>query len=234
MAVQSLTRSIQRRQVPLLVRLEATRRSLLEAQRHQRRESQSWSAIERLIQDIEVLEPLLIETGTVQSSPHAGPATGSISTGDACYRSERGENPELWKEQALQHFAKSVLTKGRIGKFDVAALNREVLADGITSRREAEILIELDREITSLHFSWSAFFISTLTEFVVWRCGCAGHVDDDDSKWLLLALGGDSATDRGMRTLVRISEESMADRAGSSRSDQGLSHHTAAVLEFAA
>lgn len=108
---------------------------------------------------------------------------------------------------SLEDFADRVLTKNRIGKYDVQILQRDILKDGVTSRDEADRLIALDRQVASVHFSWSAFFIAALSEFAVWRSGRAGYIDQDKSEWLLAALAGDGATDRARRTLVRIAQE---------------------------
>lgn len=107
---------------------------------------------------------------------------------------------------SLDEFSKRVLSKGRIGKYDVQSLQREILKDGITTRAEADLLIGLDREADSVHFSWSAFFISALTEFAVWQSGRPGYIDADKSEWLLTALAGEDATDRATRALVAIAQ----------------------------
>src|SRR3954447_25467510 len=52
---------------------------------------------------------------------------------------------------SLQNFADRVLAKGRIGKQDVQVLQRDLVADGIATRRDAEILIDLDRRAGSFH-----------------------------------------------------------------------------------
>ena len=108
---------------------------------------------------------------------------------------------------SLDEFAERMIEKGRIGKYDVQDLQREILPDGVMTRAEADILITLDRDAESVHFSWSAFFISALTEFAVWQSGRPGYIDADKSEWLLGALTGHGATDRARRALVAIAQE---------------------------
>ena len=90
------------------------------------------------------------------------------------------------------------------------ALRRHILIDGITSRAEAEFLIALDRKVASVHFSWSAFFIAGMTEFVVWQSGEVGFIDQDKSAWLRSTLAGECVTDRARPALVAIAREARA------------------------
>ena len=108
---------------------------------------------------------------------------------------------------SLQELAARIRAKGRIGKYDVLAMEREVLKDGLTSRAEAELLITLDRGVGSVHFSWPAFFAATLAEFAVWGSGPAGYIDADKAGWLLPLLTGEGATSRATRALVAIAQE---------------------------
>lgn len=108
---------------------------------------------------------------------------------------------------SLESFAERVRGKRRIGKYDVQALQREILKGGLASRSEADLLIALDREVESLHVSWPSFFIATLADFVVWGSGRPGYVDEDKSIWVRSALAGEGATNRATRALVAIAKE---------------------------
>jgi hypothetical protein len=107
----------------------------------------------------------------------------------------------------LEELAAQILEKGRIGKYDVQALRCDLLADGLRSRAEAELLIALDRSVGSVHFSWSAYFAAALADFVVWNSEPAGYVDADKAQWVLPLLTGEGATSRATRALVAIAQE---------------------------
>ena len=111
------------------------------------------------------------------------------------------------KDQLFEEFVSELREKGRIGKYDVQTLRDTFLKDGLASRTDADLLIALDREVDSVHFSWPAFFISSLTELAVWNSGEPGYIDADKSKWLLGALDADGATDRATRALAAIARE---------------------------
>ncbi len=108
---------------------------------------------------------------------------------------------------ALEDLAARILKKGRIGKYDVQAMQRAILKNGLASRAEADLLIALDRTVESVHFSWSPYFASVLAEFAVWGSGPAGYIDADKARWLLPALTGEGSTSRSSRALVAIAKE---------------------------
>jgi hypothetical protein len=95
-------------------------------------------------------------------------------------------------------------------------LQRDVLPDlpdGISSREEAELLIELDRDVSRADDAWSGFLIATLVDFVVWAERPTGIVDEDTACWLATALTGDSAAPptRTARLIAReVAEEAQA------------------------
>jgi hypothetical protein len=197
---------------PLIPRLDATRKALRESQRRLPRGSASWKAIAAVVRDIDALTSLaaggrtrsnLLNLNTDSDLP-IKPRTSGRRQG---VLNGWGKEAGLMSKTSLEEFAEGILEKGRIGKYDVQALQQEVLAEGVTSRAVADLLIALDRQVGSVHFSWSAFFISSLTEFAVWQSGRPGYIDEDKSKWLLPALAGEGATDRARRALVAIAQE---------------------------
>jgi hypothetical protein len=108
---------------------------------------------------------------------------------------------------SLQDFAAGVLARKRIGKRDVQHLQRDLLADGIMNRDEAEILIALDREAEGVHASWPGFFIAMLTDFAVWGSRPTGIVDADTAQWLAATLMRDNRSPRAARVLAEVLKE---------------------------
>jgi hypothetical protein len=111
------------------------------------------------------------------------------------------------KNMSLEDLASRITKKGRIGKYDVEAMQRDILKGGLGSRAEAELLIALDRTVASVHFSWPRYFANALADFVVWGSGPAGYVDADKAEWVLPLLAGEDATSRATRVLAAIAEE---------------------------
>lgn len=109
---------------------------------------------------------------------------------------------------ALREFKERVLAKGRIGKNDVRLLQRDLLADGIWSREDAESLIGLDRAVESVHPSWTGWLASAVVDFVVWGARPTGYVDGEAADWIVAAIAGDgAATHRGARIAREICRE---------------------------
>jgi hypothetical protein len=117
-------------------------------------------------------------------------------------------------QSSLQDFSVRVLAGGRIGKRDVQILQRDLLVDGVSSREEAEILIRLDREAGSVHASWSAWFIGTLTDFVVWGARPTGRIDDETGRWLAAALAEGGRAPRTTRLIAELEREAQEIDAG--------------------
>jgi hypothetical protein len=113
-------------------------------------------------------------------------------------------------EPALETEAARIREKKRIRKQDVQKLRRDVLPDGLATREEAEVLIALDREATIVHASWPAFFIATLTDFVVWGLRPTGYVDPDIARWLSATLLQGEVSPRAMRLIREVIREAQA------------------------
>jgi hypothetical protein len=111
---------------------------------------------------------------------------------------------------SLQAFAERLRTKGRIGKQDVALLQRVLLPDGIMSRHEAEFLVALDREIAGAHAAWSAYLIGSLVDYAVWGARPTGTIDRETGAWLAALLTGAGSSPLAGRILAEIVRE--ADR----------------------
>jgi hypothetical protein len=196
----------------LWAKLGATRAALLESQRRLPPGSAGWKAMDAIVHDIDALLPLVIAAETRSTLLNLNGDSESPfkvrTTGRRVGMFHRwGTKAGAMNNETLEEFAKRMRDKARIGKYDVEHLQREVLPDGLTSRAEADLLIALDRDVPSAHFSWPGFFIAALTEFAVWRSGRAGYIDADKSRWLLGALAGAGATNRATRALVQIAKE---------------------------
>jgi hypothetical protein len=193
-------------------RLGATREALLASQRRLPRNSAGWKAMDAIVHDIDALLPLVMaeaRSTLLNLNGDSEFAFKSRTTGRRVTLFHRWgmKAGAMNNNETLEDFATRMRDKGRIGKYDVEHLQRAILADGLASRAEADLLIALDREVPSAHFSWPGFFIAALTEFAVWRSGRAGYIDRDKSLWLLGALACAGATHRATRALVQIAKE---------------------------
>jgi hypothetical protein len=107
-------------------------------------------------------------------------------------------------KNSLRAFADRIAESDRITTQDVQELQRDVLADGITCREEAEILLSLDRSAADPAFA--DYLVGAIVDFAVWGARPTGYVDAETARWLaetLVACG-----DLGKRVAFEIVKES--------------------------
>ena len=106
-------------------------------------------------------------------------------------------------EVSLSDFAEKVRAKNRITFGDVQRLRRDVLPDGIESREQAELLLDLDRSIARIERSWEACLVALFVDFVVWAERPTGIVDEASAEWVSTVLGAPEAATRTARLIAR-------------------------------
>jgi hypothetical protein len=107
-----------------------------------------------------------------------------------------------------QSFALAFVQGRNINAADVIALLREVYADGIATRGEAEELIAFDHSLSGATPTWCEFFSTTIADHVLQRHEPAGFVGREKAEWLLgaLARGRRIATAGGFAAVLRLIE----------------------------
>jgi hypothetical protein len=118
-------------------------------------------------------------------------------------------DPQAINTSKLDAFAARARAAGRILYGDVCRLQRDVLPDGITSREEVRILLDLDRAIPRKDLSFSEFLVTSIVSFVVWGERPTGRVEAGTAEWLLSCICGEKIT----RTGVAIAAEIVAEAA---------------------
>jgi hypothetical protein len=89
---------------------------------------------------------------------------------------------------SLEIFVDTAIAAGHITADDVRHLQRDIMADGIESRDECDVLIALDRAVDDKAGAWSAFVIQTVVDYVVWTSRPTGMIDHDMALWLTTSL----------------------------------------------
>ena len=99
---------------------------------------------------------------------------------------------------SLRDFVSHTLEDKRIRFGDLRRLQRDILPARITTREEAEMLIELDRAVERADPDWREYLIATVRDFVVWGFAPVGCLDSEKAEWLAatLARGGTTKTGR--------------------------------------
>jgi hypothetical protein len=105
--------------------------------------------------------------------------------------------------QSLRKFVARVLRSKRITFRDVRLLQREILADGLSTREEAEALIALDLAVPKADPAWAGYLVTLVVDFAVWGSRPTGYVDEDTARWLTTWLSCDAPS----KNLLRIGRE---------------------------
>ncbi len=109
---------------------------------------------------------------------------------------------------ALQLFCDRIVEAGRITAADVAELSREILADGLIGRDEADLLLALDRATPDQHEGFAAFLVAAIVDFAVYGERPTGRITPETAAWLSASLAGRKGpTATGARIAMEIVRE---------------------------
>ncbi|MEW6633655.1 MAG: hypothetical protein AB1440_22520 [Pseudomonadota bacterium] len=100
-------------------------------------------------------------------------------------------------------------SKNRINADDVTMLRREVFADGVVTRGEAEALFALDQTAREKCQEWAPFFVEAVTDYIVHQEKPEGYISQDNADWLVRAISRDGMVDSRteLELLVHVLEE---------------------------
>jgi hypothetical protein len=97
----------------------------------------------------------------------------------------------------------------RVAASDVVSLLREVYAEGVCKRQDANSLIAFDREYADASPEWQSFFAAAIADHVLRRSAMPGVVTADAGVWLIgaLAPSGHVPTPGALAALASIAEQ---------------------------
>ncbi|RVD61889.1 hypothetical protein EN828_17185 [Mesorhizobium sp. M2D.F.Ca.ET.185.01.1.1] len=100
-------------------------------------------------------------------------------------------------------------SKNKISAEDVAMLRREVFADGVVSRGEAEALFALDQSARDKCGEWAPFFVEAVTDYIVHQERPEGYISQENAGWLVRTISRDGMVDSRteLELLVHVLEE---------------------------
>jgi hypothetical protein len=189
----------------LPMNLAVAREALVDGQRTSLPGSPQWQAVQALIEEIDELMPRLPTLLNLNADSGFGIKGRTSGRREGVLRGWRTEAAHMNKK-TIEELIAEVRRKSRIGKYDVQALREEFFKDGLASREDADLLIELDRRsIVSTSRGRHSLFRRSPSSLSGIRVSPATLTNK--SKWLLAALAGEGATDRAQRALAAIAKE---------------------------
>ncbi|MBZ9659578.1 hypothetical protein LB523_11025 [Mesorhizobium sp. ESP-6-4] len=102
-----------------------------------------------------------------------------------------------------------LISKNKITAEDVTMLRREVFADGVVSRGEAEALFALDQTARDKCGEWAPFFVEAVTDYIVHQEKPEGYISEQNADWLVRTVSRDGIVDgrTELELLVHVLEE---------------------------
>lgn len=100
-------------------------------------------------------------------------------------------------------------SKNKITAEDVTMLRREVFADGVVTRGEAEALFALDQTARDKCGEWAPFFVEAVTDYIVHQEKPEGYISEQNADWLVRTVSRDGMVDSRteLELLVHVLEE---------------------------
>lgn len=112
---------------------------------------------------------------------------------------------------SLQLFCNRVAEAGRITRADVRMLSEQHLADGLTHRDEADLLLALDRAVTDQDAGFADILVALVVDFAVWGERSTGLIGRDTAGWLAASIAGRSGpTPTGSRIAMEVVREAQS------------------------
>ena len=122
-------------------------------------------------------------------------------------------------ELILDAFMAQLMNSARVTSENVLELRRNVFADGVMTRGEAQMLLDIDRASKDKCADWAPFLYEAVSDYIVHQERPAGYISQDNAVWLQNTLAKDSA-ETTIGLLVHVLEK--AKSAPESLSAMGL------------
>lgn len=100
-------------------------------------------------------------------------------------------------EVSLEELKKELLADGKIDAEEVDKLREVLFADGKIDQKEADFLFEINDAVSgkSNDSSWEAFFVESISDYLLNDEKSPGVIDEDEGKWLVEKIGADGQMD---------------------------------------
>ena len=104
----------------------------------------------------------------------------------------------------LEVLKKELLADGIIDAEEVKKLRKELYADGVIDKEEAELLFEINDEVSGKanDVSWQTFFVEAISDFLLKDEKSPNVIDEDEGAWLVEKIGNDGKVDSTEKALL--------------------------------
>jgi hypothetical protein len=134
-------------------------------------------------------------------------------------------------EAELPGWVRNIASKNATTSEDVRMLRSEVFADGVVSRKEAEILFALNKACRDKSPEWGEFVVEAMSDFVVHQEVPHGYISEENANWLISAISADGVVESRCELEVLVKSLEIARSAPASLSAYALQQVANAVIE---
>lgn len=96
----------------------------------------------------------------------------------------------------IEHLDERLHATGRIEGQHTLQLRRMIYANGTVTRKDAEILFNLDRVCSRKDPTFAALYVEALTDYLVWQTEPKGYLTDDLARFLIDNISADKHIQR--------------------------------------
>jgi len=96
----------------------------------------------------------------------------------------------------IENLDERLQASGRIEGQHALQLRRMVYANGTVTRKDADILFNLDRACSKKDPSFAQLYVEALTDYFVWQTEPRGYVTDEQARFLIDNVAGDGHVER--------------------------------------
>ena len=109
-------------------------------------------------------------------------------------------------EMILDAFMAQLMSSARMTSENVIELRKNVFGDGVMTRGEAQMLLDLDRTCQDKCVEWAPFLYEAVADYIVHQERPSGYISQDNAVWLQNTLAKDS-TETIVGLLVHVLEK---------------------------
>jgi hypothetical protein len=131
----------------------------------------------------------------------------------------------------LPEWVVGIASKNAIVPEDVRMLRSEIFADGVVSRKEAEILFALNKACRDKSTEWTEFMVEAMSDFIVNQEMPQGYISEENASWLISAISDDGVVESLCELEILVKTLEIARSAPNSLSAYALRQVATAVIE---
>lgn len=110
------------------------------------------------------------------------------------------------RSNALQALADDIAADRRVTAEEALKLRQDVFPDGVVTRDEAEVLMDLEAKVANSDPAWADAFVEAVTDHVLNYGKYPGHIDEPMVAWLKARFGDDGARETEVEVVLKLLE----------------------------